>query len=95
MIINLLLNTDYCLVFATHFESELSANSADQQSASDEGSEGNGADKKLVDYKVGEEVNCFVKSVRLIAFPWVFFKFRCSGDNGSVSFIKVDWSPVI
>ncbi|KAL9983734.1 hypothetical protein ACROYT_G005955 [Oculina patagonica] len=42
--------------------SELSANSTEQQNVSTDTSDGNEIDKKLVEYKVGEEVNCFVKS---------------------------------
>lgn len=42
--------------------SELSEVSGDRQSASSENNEGGGADKKLEDYQVGEDVNCFVKS---------------------------------
>ncbi|RMX61399.1 hypothetical protein pdam_00018294 [Pocillopora damicornis] len=42
--------------------SELLEVSSDQQSASNGNAEGSGADKKLVDYQVGEEVNCYVKS---------------------------------
>ncbi|XP_022789365.1 protein RRP5 homolog [Stylophora pistillata] len=42
--------------------SELSEVSSDRQSASSENNEGGGADKKLEDYQVGEDVNCFVKS---------------------------------
>nr|XP_058962333.1 protein RRP5 homolog [Pocillopora verrucosa] len=42
--------------------SELLEVSGDQQSASNGNTEGGGADKKLVDYQVGEEVNCYVKS---------------------------------
>jgi len=43
----------------------LSTNSAEQQSAPADSSEGIEVDKKLVEYKVGEEVNCYVKSVCL------------------------------
>ena len=45
-------------------DSELLEVSSDQQSASNGNAEGGGADKKLMDYQVGEEVNCYVKSVR-------------------------------
>ena len=62
--INLRFVINLCLVAALTFDSELLEVSSDQQSASNGNAEGGGADKKLVDYKVGEEVNCYVKSVR-------------------------------
>ena len=54
----------HCSILVAHLNSELSTNSAKQQSASADNSEGIEVDKKLEEYKVGEEVNCFVKSVR-------------------------------
>ncbi|KAJ7376225.1 hypothetical protein OS493_036048 [Desmophyllum pertusum] len=42
--------------------SELSADSTEQKNVSAESSEESEVDKKLVEYQVGEEVNCFVKS---------------------------------
>ena len=62
--INLRFVINLCLVAAPTFDSELLEVSSDQQSASNGNAEGGGADKKLVDYQVGEEVNCYVKSVR-------------------------------
>ena len=55
----------HCVILVAHVNSELSTNSAEQQSTSADSSEGIEVDKKLAEYKVGEEVNCFVKSVRL------------------------------
>ena len=52
------------LIFVVYFKSELSTNSTEQQNASTESSDGNEIDKKFTEYKVGDEVNCFVKSVR-------------------------------
>ena len=62
--INLRFAINLCLDAAPTFDSELLEVSSDQQSASNGNTEGGGADKKLVDYQVGEEVNCYVKSVR-------------------------------
>ena len=62
--INLRFVINLCLVAALTFDSELLEVSSDQQSASNGNTERGGADKKLVDYQVGEEVNCYVKSVR-------------------------------
>lgn len=55
----------HCFILVSHLNSELSTNSAEQQRASTDSSEGIEVDKKLEEYKVGEEVNCFVKSVCL------------------------------
>lgn len=46
----------------------MSTNSAENQSASADSSEEIEVHKKLVEYKVGEEVNCFVKSVCFNSF---------------------------
>ena len=68
----------HCLISFAHLNSELSTNNAEQQRASADSSEGIEVDKKLEEYKVGEEVNCFVKSVRLTGrgfvclFVWLF-----------------------
>lgn len=66
----------HCFILVTHLNSELSTNSAEQQSASADSSEAIEVDKKLMEYKVGEEVNCFVKSVRLTGW-WLIFFFLC------------------
>ena len=75
----------------------MSKNSAEQQSASADGSGGIEVDKKLVDYKVGEEVNCFVKSVCLTGWLVVFVSLytRLNADFFSSSICSFNSDYVI
>ena len=79
----------FLLTKITHFNSELSTNSAENQSASADSSEEIEVDKKLVEYKVGEEVNCFVKSVCLTAcFSLYLWLIECRFSSSIVDVVQ-------